>query len=87
MGRRRMRPTARQVHAYAHCPHCATALRGGTVKRTREVIEVVPAPVVVTEHVYLERRCPRCRGRWLPGPELAGVVVGQGRLGVGLLEL
>jgi transposase len=51
------------------------------------VLEVVPAPVVVTEHVYLERRCPRCCGRWLPGPELAGVVVGQGRLGVGLLAL
>src|SRR3954447_21361631 len=56
VGRRRMRPTARQVHAYAHCPHCRTALRGGTVKRTREVLEVVPTPVVVTEHVYLERR-------------------------------
>jgi hypothetical protein len=86
-GRQRMRPTARQVHAYATCPHCQTALRGGTVKRTREVLEVVPAPVVVTEHVYLERRGPRCGGRWLPGPDLAGVVVGQGRLGVGLLSL
>jgi hypothetical protein len=86
-GRRRLRPTARQVHALAHCPHCRTALRGGTRKRTREVIEIVPAPVVVTEHVYLERCCPRCGGRWLPGPELAGVVVGQGRLGVGLLSL
>lgn len=86
-GRRRQRPTARQVHAYAQCPHCRTALRGGTITRTREVIEVVPAPVVVTEHVYVERRCPRCGGRWLPGPELAGLVVGQGRLGVGLLSL
>lgn len=86
-GRRRMRPTARQVHALSHCPHCATALRGGTIKRTREVIEIVSAPVAVTEHVYLERRCPRCGGCWLPGPELAGVVVGQGRLGVGLLSL
>lgn len=86
-GRRRMRPTARQVHAYAQCPHCHTGLRAGTIKRTREVIEVVPAPVVVTEHVYLERRCARCGGRWLPAPELAGVVVGQGRLGVGLLSL
>ena len=86
-GRKRMAPTARQVHAYAHCPHCATTLRGGTVKRTREVIEVVPGRVEVTAHVYLERRCPRCRGRWLPGPAVAGAVVGQGRLGVGLLSL
>ena len=86
-GRRRMPPTARQGHAVAHCPHCRTVLRGGTINRTREVIEIVPAPVVVTEHVYLERCCPRCGGCWLPGPELAGVVVGQGRLGVGLLSL
>ena len=86
-GRRRMRPTARQVHAVAHCPHCATLLRGGTIKRTREVIELIPARVEVTVHVYLERRCPRCRGRWLPEPGLTGVVVGQGRLGVGLLSL
>ena len=86
-GRRRLRPTARQVHALAQCPHCGTALRGGTVKRTREVIEVVPAPVVVAEHVSVERHCPHCGGRWLPGPELDGVVVGQGRLGVGLLSL
>lgn len=86
-GRRRMVPTARQPHALTHCPHCRTALRGGTIKRTREVIEVVPAPVVVTEHVYLERRCPHCGGRWLPGADLDGVVVDQGRLGVGLLSL
>lgn len=86
-GRQRMRPTARHVHALAHCPHCRTALRGSTVKRTREVLEVVPTPVVVTEHVYVQRRCPRCGGRWLPGPELAGQVVGQGRLGVGVLSL
>ena len=86
-GRRRMRPTARQVHALERCPHCCAILRGGTVKRTREIIDWVPAQVAVTEHVYVERRCARCHGRWQPGPELAGVVVGQGRLGVGLLSL
>jgi transposase len=86
-GRRRMVPTARRVHADKQCPHCATVLRGGTIQRTREVIELVPARVEVTAHQYLERRCPRCRGRWLPKPGLDGVVVGQGRLGVGLLSL
>jgi hypothetical protein len=86
-GRRRMAPTARVAHALARCPLCDVPLRGGTPKRTREVIEVVPAAAVVTEHVYLERRCPVCRGRWVPEPGLAGAVVGQGRLGVGLLSL
>jgi hypothetical protein len=86
-GRRRMVPTAHRVHAYAHCPHCATALSGGTIKRTREVLDLIPGRVEVTAHVYVERRCPRCRGRWQPGPELEGVVVGQRRLGVGLLSL
>ncbi|MGH3992762.1 MAG: IS66 family transposase, partial [Pseudonocardiaceae bacterium] len=86
-GRRRLPPTAHRVHAYAHCPHCATALSGGTVQRTREVIELVPGRAAVTAHVYVERRCPRCQGRWLPEPGLDGLVVGQGRLGVGLLSL
>jgi hypothetical protein len=82
-----MMPTARRVHAYEQCPHCATVLRGGTIKRSREVIELVPGRVEVTAHVYVERRCPRCRGRWLPEPGLAGEVVGQGRLGLRMLSL
>jgi transposase len=86
-GRKRMRPTARQVHAYPVCPACRTPLRGGTRRRRREVIELIPARVEVTEHIYVERRCPHCHGRWQPGPELEGVVVGQGRLGVGVLSL
>lgn len=86
-GRRRLRPTHRHIHAYAHCPFCQAALAGGTIRRTREVIEVPRVPAVVTEHVYLERRCPACHRRCLPGPGLAGAVVGQGRFGVGLLAL
>lgn len=84
-GRARMAPTARSVHAHARCPACRLPLTGGTVVRTREVIDLPPAPVVVTEHVYLERRCPRCRGWWSPGPEMGGAVVGRGRLGIELL--
>ena len=86
-GRRRMEPTARAVHALDRCPSGRLPLSGGTVVRTREAIEAPLGPPTVTEHVYLERRCPGCGGCWQPGPELAGAVVGQGRLGVGLLSL
>lgn len=65
--RRRLPPTRRVTRAAAHCPGCGAPLCGGTPKRTREVIELPPpAPVVVTEHVYLERRCPDCRKRVVP---------------------
>ena len=85
--RHRMLPTARVVHALTCCPDCGAPLAGGTVKRTREVIEVPLAPVIVTAHVYLERRCPDCRRRCVPPPELAGVVAGQSRLGIRLVSL
>lgn len=85
--RRRMVATARQVHALANCPDCGAPLAGGTVKRTREVIEVPLAPVAVTAHDYLERRCPDCGRRCVPPPELDGVVCGQSRLGIGLVSL
>jgi transposase len=86
-GRRRMRPTVRQVHALARCPACGTPLAGGSPKRTREVLDLPLAPVVVTEHVYLERRCPDCGRRCVPAPGLAAVVGGQRRFGHGLLSL
>lgn len=86
-GRHRMAVTERQVHVLDQCPACGTRLTGGSVKRTREVLEVPVAPVTVIEHVYLERRCPGCGRRCVPPPELDGVVVGQSRLGVGLVSL
>jgi hypothetical protein len=49
-GRARLAPTARQVHALDRCPQCQIALAGGTVARTREVIEVPLGPPTVTEH-------------------------------------
>jgi transposase len=85
--RRRMAPTARAVHALAACPDCGAPLAGGTPKRTREVIEVALAPATVTEHVYLERRCPDCGRRGVPPPDLGGVVCGRSRLGIGLVSL
>lgn len=85
--RRRSTPTRQVTHAVTHCLTCGLALAGGTVKRTREVIEVPQPSVVITEHVYLERCCPGCGRRHTPTSDLAGVVVGQSRLGTGLVAL
>jgi len=80
-------PTTRVEHAVVECPKCQTTLTHGTVYRTREVIEVVPNPAIVTEHAYIERDCPRCGTTCKPGPELDGIVAGKRRFGVGLMSL
>ena len=64
---RAVAPTTTVRHAVDACPACGCTLLGGTVKRTREVIEVRPSPVQVIEHQYLVRRCPQCGRRWTPG--------------------
>src|ERR671932_1006990 len=86
-GRRRSAPTEQVVHAVGHCPDCGCALVGGSRQRSREVVELAPAPAAVIEHVYLARRCPQCGRRCVPPPELAQVVVGRQRLGVRLVSL
>ena len=86
-GRRRGAPTEQVVHAVAQCPDCGGALVGGARQRSREVLELAPAPAAVIEHVYLARRCPQCGRRCVPPPELESVVVGRQRLGVGLVSL
>jgi len=77
----------RVLHAVEHCPTCGLLLVGGSVKRTREVIEAPLVPAVVTEHVYLERCCPHCHTRHTPAVYLGEVVVGRQRFGVGLVSL
>lgn len=69
------------------CPGCGTGLTGGSVNRTRQVIEVRPSPAIVVEHRYVERCCPYCERRFTPKAEIAGVVVGKSRLGVSLVSL
>ena len=85
--RKRMTPTRRVEHAVEVCPDCGTHLNGGWVQRTREVIEPPVVPVEVTEHVFIARVCPVCEQRRIPKVELAGLVLGQQRLGVNLVSL
>ncbi len=84
--RRTQHPDERVAHAYEACPVCGTGLGGGSVKRTREVIEVSFSPATVTEHAYIERLCPICEKRRTPKAQLRGVA-GKSRLGVGLQSL
>ncbi len=85
--RHRMVPTAQVIHVVEQCPSCGLLLSGGSVKRRREVIEVPFVPAGVTEHVYLERRCPHCHTRHTPLVALTGEVVGKQRFGVRLVSL
>lgn len=85
---RRRAVADRQVeHAVATCPDCGCGLRGGTIKRRREVIDVELRPAVVTEHVLLERVCPVCDRACVPVLGPADGVVGRHRFGPNLLAL
>jgi transposase len=86
-GRVRSAPTRSVVHAAERCPDCGTALSGGSVKRTREVIDLMPGTIEIVEHVVVERRCAQCRRRVVPTLDLGEQVVGQQRLGITLLAL
>jgi transposase len=85
--RKRGVPTRRVVHAAEVCPKCGCALKGGSVKRHREVIELVISPVEVIDHLLVERVCPQCDRAVTPslGPEDG--IVGRHRFGPRLLAL
>ncbi len=86
--RKRMAPTRIERHGLDCCPACAYRLSGESSNYTREVIELPPPqPVEVIEHQVLKRWCPSC-GAWRsPRLDLAGQVIGQGRIGVRIASL
>jgi transposase len=86
-GRPRGEPTQCVQHAYDQCPDCGYPLRGQAVRRRREVLELPDAAVTITEHQILTRYCPVCAAYQTPRVSFAGVVLGQGRIGVRLASL
>lgn len=80
--RRREEPTHRVEHAMASCPHCQVPLLGGRVRGRRQVITLPQLRVRVTEHVVLERTCPKCQKRWAPKPDWGALTVGRQRVGI-----
>ena len=55
-------PTKQIVHRPAQCRHCQTSLETATVVRNerRQIIDIVPARLRVTEHRAEVRRCAGC---------------------------
>ena len=80
--RRWEEPTHRVEHATASCPDCQVPLQGGMVRRRRQVISIPRVRARVTEHVVLERACPKCRQRWAPNPDWSAITVGRQRFGI-----
>jgi len=55
-------PVRIEVHALSHCPHCATDLSGVAVRDhvRRQVFDVPPVQIEVTEHQAEVKACPGC---------------------------
>lgn len=85
--RRRSVPTREVRHAEKACPGCGCVLKGGSVKRHRETIELVLSPVEVTDHLLVERVCPRCDRAVTPTLGEADGVVGRHRFGPRLMAV
>ena len=51
-----------QVHSISQCPHCATALQSvaGCAVERRQVFDIPPVRVAVTEHQAESKVCPHC---------------------------
>lgn len=86
--RKRAQPTQIARHVLERCPDCNYRLRGESIAYTREVIELpAPQPVDVIEHQVIKRWCPHCATWHSPKLNLAGQVIGQGRIGVRIASL
>lgn len=87
-GRRTQPPTRIQPHALDRCPECNYRLQGHSLDYRRQVIELPASqPLEIIEHQVIKRFCPHCQ-RWRsPKLDLAGQVLGQGRIGVRIASL
>ena len=86
--RRREKPTRFERHALDRCPVCNYLLTGDSIDYTRQVIEIPPpAPLEITEHQVVKRKCPHCDAWRSPHLDLSHAVMGQGRIGLRIASL
>jgi hypothetical protein len=87
-GRPRATPTEVRRVAADTCPTCAYPLRGTSIARRREVLDLPPPPPVrVIEYQVLKRYCPHCACWVEPALNLDGLVVGHGRMSTRIMAL
>jgi hypothetical protein len=80
--RQRSQPTQIVEHRIVSCPDCHLHLGGISLARVREVIDVPPPPLEITEHRIFKGWCTGCL-KWHEAPvDFREEVLGQGRLGV-----
>lgn len=86
--RRLETPTQVVEHRLTCCPTCQGRLGGGHLARRRQVVDLPPPPpVAVIEHQVFRGWCSFGHA-WREAPlDLAGQVLGQGRIGVGIASL
>ena len=85
--RPREAPTEVVEHAVDNCPDCGRHLSGGSVHRSRQVIDIPAVQYTVTEHRMMGLYCGVCKKRHVASPDLSKDVVGQHRIGVRLMSL
>lgn len=86
---RRLEPPTQIVeHRLERCPTCQGHLSGVHLARRRQVIDLPPPPPVeVIEHQVFKGWCSYCHAWREARLSLAGEVLGQGRIGVGIASL
>ncbi len=87
-GRKLETATQTHFHALDHCGECGYHLRGQSLSRVRQVVDLgPPAPVEITEHQIIKRWCPKGEKWREPKLDLSDQVLDQGRLGLGVVSL
>lgn len=77
-------PTVRVFHAQKHCSDCGRKLGKPIVAYTRKVIDLPVRPYTVTEHVVCRQWCYHCQRQVLTPVNWKELVLGKGRIGLGL---
>ncbi len=78
-------PTKRIFHSFEFCPNCHGTLGKPSVSYRRQIIDIPPVSVEITEHVIFKRYCFSCRKRFYPSVDLSSQVLGKGRIGINLM--